>query len=230
MANKTTSPRAGNDRAGKTRQAKENKGQEVIYAIREMINYGNYNTSDVDNKIFEFLGRVLDGEMGADFTAENFEPYHVFLFHEQTKARFTNIFFTFITDCIHKANQVKPIELIQYQAYLSGVERLLVSLDEVKVRRYEDFLAAGLTHRERAMNALADFVSNAKLHFLKSNEVIKRHRQGTKTVLIKESFRNKIIELAEIFQIPFSSQEKKDNVLAGKIIKYLNIKETEADD
>lgn len=39
-----------------------------------------------------------------------------------------SIFFDFLSDCIHLKNQVKPIEVIRYEALQNGLEYLLTAL------------------------------------------------------------------------------------------------------
>ena len=236
-----SSPRTNND--GKAEQEKIDKGCEVIQSLCEFFRGDDINywqgLNDIEKRFDSFMSDMEQQNTDANyFTLADFAPYHIFLFHNDTKSRFYDIFYQFIIDCIHKAN-----EIIRYQAYLDGVELLLIALDERNIKRYpimefshydhecnQIHKDVKLTPEQNAMNSLANFETYAKMYFSKYQEIIDRYENGTKIVIIKERFKDKIERLARNYQLDFDKTELKDNVLAGKIVRHFGIKETKTDD
>ena len=241
-----SSPRINND--GKAEQEKIDKGCEVIQSLCEIFRGNNINywqsLNDIEKRFDSFMSDMEQQNTDANyFTLADFAPYHIFLFHNDAKCRFYDIFYQFIIDCIHKANQVKPIETIRYQAYLDGIELLLTALGERNIKRYpirefshyddehnQIYRDVKLTPEQNAMNSLANFEAYVKMYFSKYQETIDRYENGAKIVIIKERFKDRIERLARNYQLDFDKTELKDNVLAGKIVRHFGIKETKTND
>lgn len=224
---------------GEATQDKIKKGAEVIDELQNYFFFdtnGNYLKFDVECDgtkmgIKNLLDDITDGKTDISFSAADFAPYHIFLFHETSKKEMCNIFYSFLQGCFHKKAQTKPYDVLRYENYLKGIEFLKMALEAQYLERScFTFNPSGEGAEYRAAYALMELKEAADEYFKEFQDTANRYNTSTKIASIKENFKSRILRLAEIYQLPLSSTEKKDKVLAGKIIKHLGIKETETDD
>lgn len=225
-------PRAGGTQSQRAMEEKIQKGREVIWALEEWLPGSCYDLSDLEIAQGKFFTDIQNGNLQDGFYVENFTPYHQFLFHEQTKQRFISIFYDFLSDCIHLKAQVKPLEVIRYEALQNGVEYLLTALNETKIERRKQWQDDNgklipFSHEDLAMNALHTLNFYAKELLKPYADTIDKYKQGTKISVLKADFYQKITRLAAMYNIKLDSQEIKNKTLGGKIVEYFNITDSE---
>lgn len=221
----------------KTQREKMAQGEAVIEAIGDFLQKDKFspaldNYKSIAGDILKLLDDIKNQETDPDakFDFDSFAPYYVFFAYDRAKDKAMKIICDFIQDCALKKRQAKPTEVIRYEAYLKALNLLDMAFDiDISDLKREHF-TFDETREPPLYGAqlhLCEMRDYADAYFGDFKKTIDAYKQGTKIINIKEKFRDRILELAEIYQIPFNNKEADDNILAGKIIKYFGLKENE---
>ena len=207
----------------KTQREKMAQGEAVIEAIGDFLQKDKFfpvldNYKSIAGDILKLLDDIKNQEA---------DPDAKFDFDKDKSMKFICVF---IQDCALKMGQAKPTEVIRYEAYLKALSLLDMAFDidisDLK-REYFTFDETREPPLYGAQLHLCEMRDYADAYFGDFKKTIDAYKQGTKIINIKEKFRDRILELAEIYQILFNNKEADDNILAGKTIKYFGLKENE---
>lgn len=222
-----------------TQNARDEKENELNKKVNKFFNdvITKLNSRDDYTALKEFKKMINDlktGKTRVEFRLDLFEVITKFYIRNETKENIINLFCRFLKNLIDRKDLVKPIEVLEYENYLKGIELIKMALN-CKVDKYygpfDTIFEVKETPYTKSIKAFFSFKEKADTYFNERYypKIKKDYEIKTSTQTIKDDFNEQMYKIAELYQLPISENTYK-RTLSNEITRYFFPKEKDSND
>lgn len=230
-----------------TQNAKDEKENELNKKVEQFFNdvrtelenrdtRAKLNYCD-DTTLEEFEKMVSDlkaGNTRFEFRLDLFEVVTKFYTYNVTKEKIINLFCEFLKNLIDCKDLVKPIEVLEYENYLKGLELIKIAINcetDEYCSPLDNFCEVVETPDIELKKEFYTFKGKADTFFKRLDypKAKKDYEVKTSKQKINDNFNEQMYKIAELYQLPISENTYK-RTLSNEITKYFFPKEKDLND